>query len=94
MSEESSANSDWRVVAAQTPPEWSGDLDDDCTALWAGFMLRAEQMDEDWWWCVYLEGSNDQVASSNGDDAAVPTSSGEAARAATENAARRLLGLE
>lgn len=33
---------------------WTGDLSDDCTANWAGLMLRAEWMDEDyWWWAVY-----------------------------------------
>jgi hypothetical protein len=36
------------------PVRWHGDLKDDCTARWAGLMLRAEKMnDGDWWWCVY-----------------------------------------
>lgn len=33
---------------------WTGDLSNDCTALWAGLMLRAECMEEGyWWWAVY-----------------------------------------
>ena len=88
------SNSDGRSLAAQPPPEWSGDLGDDCTALWAGFMLRAEQMDkDDWWWCVYEDGSNEQAASSNDDDA-TPCITGESARIAAEHAARRRLGLQ
>jgi hypothetical protein len=36
------------------PIIWEGNLNDDCTAKWAGLMLRAEWMDENyWWWCVY-----------------------------------------
>lgn len=43
-----------RVKLANDPIIWTGDLADDCTALWAGLMLRAEQMnDDDWWWAVY-----------------------------------------
>lgn len=43
-----------RQILAQKPIVWTGDLADDCTALWAGLMLRAEWMDEDyWWWAVY-----------------------------------------
>ena len=49
------------------PIIWNGDLKDDCTAKWSGLMLRAEWMDEDyWWWCVYdvLDNEN-QIDSSN-----------------------------
>jgi len=67
-------NSDWRHLAAREPPKWHGDLDDDCTAQWAGFTLRAEWMVDDvWWWCVY-EG-DEQIASSN--DSETPCTSGE-----------------
>ncbi|OOV20526.1 hypothetical protein [Flavobacterium sp. LM4] len=50
------------------PIIWEGDLDDDCTAKWAGLMLRAEWMDEDyWWWCVYdmFTEDEEQIDSSN-----------------------------
>ena len=49
------------------PIIWNGDLNDDCTAKWAGLLLRAEWMDEDyWWWSVYdsLDNEN-QIDSSN-----------------------------
>ncbi len=68
------------------PPEWLGDLDDDCTATWAGFMLRAEQCDEGWWWAVYDDASGARVC-------AYPYPSGSEARAAAESTVRRLLGL-
>jgi hypothetical protein len=43
-----------RKTLATEPIIWTGDLDDDCTAIWAGLMLRAERMEEDyWWWAVY-----------------------------------------
>jgi len=63
------------------PPQWTGDLDDDCTAKWRGLMLRAEWMQADvWWWCVYDE-SGEQVASSNM-PSAEPCNSGASARRA------------
>ena len=84
---------DRRRSAASRPPEWTGDLSDDCTAVWAGFLLRAEQMDvDDWWWCVYDgDGRADPVAASNYERRRCTT--GEAARAAAERAAKRFLGL-
>ncbi len=43
-----------RLALITKPIEWTGDLSDDCTALWAGLMLRAEWMNKDyWWWAVY-----------------------------------------
>jgi hypothetical protein len=43
-----------RITLAKQLITWTGDLSDDCTATWAGLMLRAEWMDEDyWWWAVY-----------------------------------------
>lgn len=88
---DSKSQDEWRVLAADERPRWAGDLHDDCTAEWAGFVLRAEWMNAgDWWWCV-IEGDR-QVASSNDASEQVPRS-GEAARLAAENAARGLLGL-
>jgi hypothetical protein len=43
-----------RKILAEEPIIWTGDLSDDCKAEWAGLMLRAEWIDEDyWWWAVY-----------------------------------------
>lgn len=45
---------DQRKRLAKQPITWTGDLMDDCSAKWAGLLLRAEWMDEDyWWWSVY-----------------------------------------
>lgn len=73
------------------PILWNGDLKDDCTAKWAGFMLRAEWMDEDyWWWCVYDMLDNDnQIDSSNEYDERII--GGEKAREKAEEIARNYL---
>ncbi|MDR6568809.1 hypothetical protein [Chitinophaga ginsengisegetis] len=43
-----------RAILAEEPIIWTGDLSDDCTAKWAGLMLRAEWMEKNyWWWAVY-----------------------------------------
>jgi hypothetical protein len=64
--------------------EWTGDLRDDCTALWNGLMLRAEKMDhEHWWWAVTTEsGSGYEIDSSNNHEGQCP--SGEMARMRAE----------
>lgn len=82
---------DRQRLAMRQPPEWTGDLADDCTAIWGSFLLRAEQMDRDvwWWWCVY--DTSGEKASSNYDRHVSRT--GRTARAAAESAARRVVGL-
>lgn len=49
------------------PIIWKGDLNDNCSANWASLILRAECMDNDyWWWCVYdLLDNENQIDSSN-----------------------------
>lgn len=49
------------------PIVWTGDLNDDCTAIWNGLILRAEWMDEDiWWWAVSInDGRLEEIVSSN-----------------------------
>jgi hypothetical protein len=81
-----------RAKFANDPIVWTGDLADDCTALWAGLMLRAEWMDDDdWWWAVYDMEKAEMVV-----DAAWEYSglfvSGAIARAKAEEVARRYLG--
>ena len=84
-----------RQLGAVSRPAWTGDLDDDCSSRWAGFLLRAEEMDEGfWWWAVYDEWADDpmrQVASSH--DSSTACDSGSVARQAAEQAARGFLGL-
>lgn len=78
------------AAEAEPTPVWTGDLSDDCTANWAGFTLRAEEMDEGvWWWATYVDELNRQIASSN--DTGVSPRTGEEARAAAFRAARLFL---
>ena len=82
-----------RKNLAKEPIIWTGDLSDDCTAEWAGLMLRAEWMDEDyWWWAVYDMLENEvTVDSSNEYDTRCV--GGEVARAKAESVAKAYLGL-
>ena len=77
-------------VVKESRIDWSGDLSDDCTARWAGLMLRAEEMEHGrWWWAIHdqtLGDSGDSVVSSN-DDGQPMCRSGEEARSAAEAAA-------
>jgi hypothetical protein len=50
-----------RQKLAKGPIEWTGDLFDNCTAIWAGLMLRAESMDEKHWWWAVSDMLNDGV---------------------------------
>ena len=76
------------------PIKWNGDLKDDCTAKWSGLMLRAEWMDEDyWWWCVYDMLDNEtQIDSSNEYNERIIE--GEKAREKAEEIARNYLKYE
>lgn len=66
---------------------WTGDLDDDCTALWAGLMLRAEWMDgSNWWWAALVIATGCEIESSNDSDD--PCVSGSDARSLAELVAR------
>jgi hypothetical protein len=72
------------------PIAWTGNLNDDCKALWAGLTLHAEQMDRNlWWWAVTVERTGETVADSHGSEEAVR--SGKEARVAAEAAARNWL---
>ncbi|MRG46871.1 hypothetical protein GFS24_17250 [Chitinophaga sp. SYP-B3965] len=85
---------DKRKLLAKEPIVWLGDLSDDCTAEWAGLMLRAEWMDEDfWWWAVYDMQNNQEVidASYNYEISFI---GGAAARAKAESIAKAYLGID
>lgn len=80
--------------AAQAPPAWTGDLEDDCIANWAGMLLHAERIDGDRWWRGVVDNaSSEQIVSSSNTQFATPCTSGSAARLAAENAAQMCLGL-
>ena len=72
------------------PIEWTGDLDDDCSARWCGLLLRAAEMNGgDWWWAVSDLNTGQELESSN--DKMTRIATGSAARARAEAAARRAL---
>ncbi|SFQ81327.1 hypothetical protein [Hymenobacter arizonensis] len=59
---------DERQTLAKERITWRGDLSDDCSADWAGLLLRAEWMEKKWWWwCVYdmQDVNEEQIDSSN-----------------------------
>jgi hypothetical protein len=81
---------EWQREAAKLPIDWTGDLDDDCTARWAGLTLRAEQMQRGvWWWAVYDDRSGTILGDSNTAEVRVPN--GKKARVAAERVARKWL---
>ena len=82
----------WRGLVDKSPIVWKGDLDDDCTAIWNGLMLRTEwEDDDDWWWAVHHISSCKQLRSST-DLYAEKTKTGEAARNAAVRFALKHLG--
>ncbi len=93
----------WQRNAAETTqPQWEGDLEDDCSAEWAGLTLRAEEMEENyWWWCVYdneltkhvSNVPHTQVRSSNDDGAVQCTTGGRSSECGCE-CSKAVLGLQ
>jgi hypothetical protein len=77
----------WQREAATRPIEWTGDLNGDCSALWAGLMLRAEEMSRtSWVWAVYDERTGKRLSGSGTPE--LMARSGKKARAQAEQAAR------
>jgi hypothetical protein len=65
-------------------------MNDDCTAEWAGLMLRAEAMSRtNWWWAVIDMETRGVIADSH--SATTRASNGKQARCAAELAARQWL---
>ncbi len=80
-----------RKAFAKQPIIWKGNLSDDCTAVWAGLMLRAEWMDEDyWWWAVYDELKNETTIDDS-NNYSEQCLGGEIARQKAKNVARAYL---
>ena len=77
---------------AKVDPVWTGDLADDCTARWAGFLLRAEEMERGSWWFSVCDLSSGSVIHDS-DRADRGIESGSIARAECEKAVRRFLNL-
>jgi hypothetical protein len=85
-------DADARRDAARKAPVWSGDLGDDCSSRWAGFLLRAEKMKEGaWWYAVTDLSSGATIEDSNGVAASV--ADGVTSRRRCEEAVRRFLSI-
>ena len=83
-----------RQRLAQLPIIWTGNLDDDCTAIWAGLMLRAEWMDKDYWWWAVYDLHNNEITIDSSNDYDVSFKSGEIARAYAEKIAKNYIGFK
>ena len=84
----------WQIEAAKLKdPTWQGDLNDDCQAEWAGFLLRAEWMDDNfWWWAISDFETKEEIDSSNNYSEFQPSTGLEARRLA-ESAVYEYLGI-
>jgi hypothetical protein len=83
-----------RKILAKEPIIWKGDLSDDCTAEWAGLMLRAEWMDEDYWWWAVYDMQENEVTIDCSNEYETRFIGGESARAKAERVAKVYLGVE
>lgn len=83
-----------RKRLAKQPIIWRGDLSDDCTAEWAGLMLRAEWMDEDYWWWAVYDMQKGEVTVDSSNDYEKRFIGGEAARSKAESVAKKYIGAE
>ncbi len=90
---------EWQKIAATSKkPKWHGDLNDDCTAKWAGLILRAEWMQDDdigqiWWWAVSDDETGEEIDSSNNHSPNTIVRTGTNARYRAEMVAYRWLGV-
>ena len=73
--------------------EWTGDLLDDCTAQWAGLMLRAEWMDENYWWWAVYDMENDEVTIDSSNHYSSRFIGGASARQKAEEIAKSYLSI-
>ncbi len=91
---------EWQKIAAKTKqPEWNCDLNDDCTAKWAGLTLRAEWMQNDntgqiWWWAVSDDETGEEIDSSSNHSPGTLVRTGRDARDRAEMVAYRWFRVE
>ena len=78
----------------ENPIVWTGDLNDDCTAKWHGLMLRAEWMDEDYWWWAVYDMENEEITIDSSNEYEKNCIGGENARKEAEKVAKKYLNIE
>ena len=82
-----------RRKKTNNPIIWTGDLADDCTAEWAGLMLRAEWMDKDYWWWEVSDMDNPEIEIDSSNNYDTSFIGGDASRQKAEEVARKYLGV-
>lgn len=82
-----------KKLLAKEPIIWEGDIEDDCTAMWAGLMLRAEWMDENYWWWAVYDMQNNEITIDSSNEYEIKFIGGEIARTSAEEAAKKYLGI-
>ena len=87
-------NIEERKHLTSQPIVWTGDLNDDCTAIWAGLMLRAEWMDKDWWWWAVYDMELNEITIDDSNEYDIDFIGGDAARSKAESVAKRYFGIE
>jgi hypothetical protein len=75
------------------PIIWTGDLLDDCSADWAGLLLRAEWMDEDYWWWEVTDIENPEIEIDSSNNYDTSFIGGDTSRQKAEEVARKYLGV-
>ncbi|WOX04935.1 hypothetical protein [Microbulbifer pacificus] len=71
--------------------EWTGNLEDDCCAMWGGLFLHVEEMDRNlWWWAVY-DAEDEIIDTSNNYEKKFKN--GKDTRLAAEIAAKTYVGI-
>lgn len=78
----------------ENPIIWTGDLNDDCTARWNGLMLRAEWMDQDYWWWAVYDMENGEITIDSSNEHEESCIGGENARKKAENVAQKYLNIK
>jgi hypothetical protein len=82
-----------RKKSSNAPIIWTGDLSDDCTAEWAGLLLRAECMDEDYWWWEVSDIENPEIEIDSSNNYDISFIGGDASRQKAEEVAKMYLGV-
>ena len=85
---------DERKILAKQPILWRGDLSDYCTAEWAGLMLRAEWMDEDYWWWAVYDMLLEEITIDDSNEYKIRFIGGDMAREKAESVAKKYLGVK
>jgi hypothetical protein len=80
-----------RKTLAKQPITWTGDQLVDCTTLWAGLILRAERMEEDYWWWAVCDMQKDEATIDDSNNYTDRFIEGEMSRQKAESVAQKYI---